>query len=110
METNYPAVICQAKQCQGKGGPGQAGDKQPSQATLFMSFLYILVFIWTFQSRRAGLTPSCTSRRCAVSAGNGCRFSAQRGAGVRGHSPVAPQQAGGAQQCQVLLPALGSDR
>lgn len=48
METNYPAVICQGKQQRGSGGPGQAGDKQPSQATLFMAFLCISVFIWTF--------------------------------------------------------------
>lgn len=58
METNYPAVICQGKQQQGRGGPGQAGDKQPSQATLFMAFLCISVFIWTFLSWRAGLLPS----------------------------------------------------
>lgn len=59
METNYPAVICQGKQQRGSGGPGQAGDKQPSQATLFMAFLCISVFIWTFLSWRAGLLPSC---------------------------------------------------
>ena len=59
METNYPAVICQGKQQWGRGGPGQAGDKQPSQTTLFMAFLCISVFIWTFLSWRAGLLPSC---------------------------------------------------
>lgn len=59
METNYPAVICQGKQQRGRGGPGQAGDKQPSQATLFMAFLCISVFIWTFLSWRAGLLLSC---------------------------------------------------
>lgn len=58
METNYPAVICQGKQQRGRGGPGQARDKQPSQATLFMDFLCISVFIWTFLSWRAGLLPS----------------------------------------------------
>lgn len=55
METNYPAVICQGKQQRESGGPGQAGDKQPSQATLFMAFLCISVFIWTFLSWRAGI-------------------------------------------------------
>lgn len=58
METNYPAVICQGKQQWGRGGPGQVRDKQPSQATLFMAFLCISVFIWTFLSWRAGLLPS----------------------------------------------------
>lgn len=58
METNYPAVICQGKQQWGSRGPGQAGDKQPSQATLFMAFLCISVFIWTFLSWRARLLPS----------------------------------------------------
>lgn len=63
METNYPAVICQGKQQQGRGGPGQARDKKPSQATLFMAFLCISVFIWTFLSWRAGLWPSCMPQR-----------------------------------------------
>lgn len=106
METNYPAVICQAKQYQGRGGPGQAGDKQPSQATLFMSFLYVTVFIWTFLSRRAGLGPSCTSQRCTVWAVTGCRLPARRGARGRGHVRVPPRGAGGA----AAVPGAASSR
>lgn len=64
METNYPAVICQGKQQRGRGGPGQAGDKQPSQATLFMAFLCISVFIWTFLSWRAGFLPHAPALVC----------------------------------------------
>lgn len=46
METNYPSVICQGKQQRGRGGPGQAGDKQPSQATLFMGFfMYFCIYL-----------------------------------------------------------------
>lgn len=95
METNYPAVICQGKQRRGRGGPGQAGDKQPSQATLFMAFLCISVFIWTFLSWRAGLWPSRTPQHLH---GVGChrwqvicpRAPGHRATGTRGVGVCVP--------------------